>query len=125
MTILYPVPSARRHGRNGSTAAPVSFASRLVAVNDLNLEVPQGSIFGLLGPNGAGKTTTVELLDATESKSMTYQIVGEDEADIKAGKISYSSPIAKALIGKYAGDVAEVQTPGGPKELEIVDVKYE
>jgi transcription elongation factor GreA len=56
---------------------------------------------------------------------MTYQIVGEDEADIKAGKISYSSPIAKALIGKFSGDVAEVQTPGGLKALEIVDVRYE
>ena len=56
---------------------------------------------------------------------MTYQIVGEDEADIKLGKISYSSPIAKALIGKYSGDVAEVRTPGGVKEFEIVDVKYQ
>jgi transcription elongation factor GreA len=57
--------------------------------------------------------------------SVTYQIVGEDEADIKQGKISYSSPIAKALIGKYAGDVVEVRAPGGVKEYEIVDVRYE
>ena len=69
--------------------------------------------------------TTVELQDVAGGESMTYQIVGEDEADIKAGKISYSSPIAKALIGKYSGDVAEVRTPGGMKELEIVDVRYE
>ena len=55
---------------------------------------------------------------------MSYQIVGEDEADLKQNKISYSSPIAKALIGKSAGDVAEVRTPGGVKEFEIVDVKY-
>ena len=67
---------------------------------------------------------TVELLDTGTSESMTYQIVGEDEADIKQGKISYSSPIAKALIGKFSGDVAEVRTPGGVKEFEIVDVKY-
>jgi transcription elongation factor GreA len=68
--------------------------------------------------------STVELTDTGAGESMTYQIVGEDEADLKLGKISYSSPIAKALIGKYSGDVAEVRTPGGVKEFEIVDVKY-
>jgi len=69
--------------------------------------------------------STVELMDTAGSQSETYQIVGEDEADIKQGKISYSSPIAKALIGKFSGDVAEVRTPGGVKEFEIVDVKYQ
>ncbi|QJR16102.1 transcription elongation factor GreA [Usitatibacter palustris] len=68
--------------------------------------------------------STVDLMDTEAKEESTYQIVGEDEADIKLGKISYSSPIAKALIGKYAGDVAEVRTPGGVKQLEIVDVKY-
>ncbi len=68
--------------------------------------------------------STVELLDTETNENVAYQIVGEDEADIKQGKISYSSPIAKALIGKSAGDVAEVRTPGGVKEFEIVDVKY-
>src|SRR3954469_17759250 len=67
---------------------------------------------------------TVELLDTGSKETMVYQIVGEDEADLKVGKISYSSPIAKALIGKSSGDVAEVRTPGGVKELEILDVKY-
>ena len=70
--------------------------------------------------------TTVELVAAESGEgSVSYQIVGEDEADIKLGKISYSSPIAKALIGKYAGDVVEVRAPGGVKEYEIVDVRYE
>jgi len=69
--------------------------------------------------------STVELMDTAGTVTETYQIVGEDEADIKQGKISYSSPIAKALIGKYAGDVSEVRTPGGVKEFEIVDVKYQ
>jgi transcription elongation factor GreA len=68
--------------------------------------------------------STVELMDTSGTESATYQIVGEDEADIKQGKISYSSPIAKALIGKYSGDAVEVRTPGGVKEFEIVDVKY-
>ena len=69
--------------------------------------------------------STVDLMDMAASASVTYQIVGEDEADIKLGKLSYSSPIAKALVGKYSGDVAEVRTPGGVKEFEIVDVRYE
>ena len=68
--------------------------------------------------------STVELIDMATQETMSYQIVGEDEADLKLSKISYSSPIAKAIIGKSAGDVAEVRTPGGVKELEIVDVKY-
>jgi transcription elongation factor GreA len=55
---------------------------------------------------------------------VTYQIVGDDEADIKLGKISISSPIARALIGKYSGDVAEVAAPSGTREYEILDVKY-
>jgi transcription elongation factor GreA len=67
---------------------------------------------------------TVELEDVGSGEVVTYQIVGEDEADIKLGKISVSSPIARALIGKYPGDVAEVQAPGGVREYEILDVKY-
>jgi len=56
---------------------------------------------------------------------VTYQIVGEDEADIEAGKISVTSPIARALIGKEEGDIAEVQAPSGVIEYEIVAVRYE
>ena len=67
---------------------------------------------------------TVELEDLESRETVTYQIVGDDEADIKEGKISISSPIARALIGKYAGDVAEVQAPGGIREYEVLDVKY-
>ena len=67
---------------------------------------------------------TVELEDAESGDVVTYQIVGDDEADIKAAKISLNSPVARALIGKFAGDVAEVQTPGGRREYEILDVQY-
>jgi len=62
---------------------------------------------------------------ATDGDTATWQIVGEDEADIKAHRISYSSPIGKALIGKEAGEIVEVQTPGGLKRYEIIDVRYE
>ena len=67
---------------------------------------------------------TVDLEDAKSGAQVTYQIVGDDEADLKAGKVSISSPIARALIGKYAGDLAEVQAPGGVREYEIIDVRY-
>ena len=68
--------------------------------------------------------TLVQLLDLEADKESTYQIVGEDEADLKVGKISISSPIARALIGKSAGDVVSVQAPGGAREVEILEVRY-
>lgn len=68
---------------------------------------------------------TVELEDADSGEVVNYQIVGDDEADLKQGKISLNSPVARALIGKYAGDVVEVATPGGKREYEILDVRYE
>ena len=68
---------------------------------------------------------TLDLEDQDSGDQVTYQIVGEDEADIKTGKISVNSPIARALIGKYAGDVAQVQAPGGLREYEVLDVRYE
>ena len=67
---------------------------------------------------------TVELIDAETGDEVRYQIVGDDEADIKLGKISVSSPIARGLIGKYAGDVADVHAPGGIRHYEILEVHY-
>jgi len=68
--------------------------------------------------------STVVLEDEESGQEVTYQIVGEDEADLKAGMISIGSPIARAMIGKEAGDTASVQAPGGVKNYEIVAVKY-
>jgi transcription elongation factor GreA len=67
---------------------------------------------------------TVNLEDEDSGAKVKYQIVGDDEADLKLGLVSISSPIARALIGKEAGDIAEVQAPGGLKHYEIVDVSY-
>jgi len=67
---------------------------------------------------------TVELEDRAAKNRVRYQIVGEDEADIKAGKVSITSPIARALIGKEEGDIAEVQAPSGPREYEVLAVAY-
>ncbi|HXU93268.1 MAG TPA: transcription elongation factor GreA [Gallionella sp.] len=68
--------------------------------------------------------STVVLEDVNNGDVVTYQIVGDDEANIRERKISISSPIARALIGKYSGDIAEVQAPGGVREYEVVDVQY-
>ena len=68
---------------------------------------------------------TVDLEELQDGESVTYQIVGDDEADIKKGKISIGSPIARALIGKYAGDRVEVHTPGGVRKYEVLEVRYE
>jgi transcription elongation factor GreA len=68
--------------------------------------------------------STVDLEDEASGAKVTYQIVGDDEADLKLGLISISSPIARALIGKESGDVAEVQAPGGVKHWEVVHVRY-
>lgn len=67
---------------------------------------------------------TVELMDLETEETVCYQIVGDDEADIKVRKVSVNSPIARALIGKESGDIAEVQAPGGVREYEVLDVQY-
>jgi transcription elongation factor GreA len=77
--------------------------------------------------NAGGKVVfgaTVDLEEEATGTAVTYQIVGDDEADLKQGRISISSPIARALIGKEVGAVADVQAPGGVKSYEIVEVRY-
>ena len=99
-------------GRINELEAALSYAE-VIDVSKLNA----GSriVFGAI----------VELEDPHTGDAVTYQIVGEDEADIKQGKVSYASPMARALIGKFAGDIAQVQAPGGQREFEILDVRYE
>jgi transcription elongation factor GreA len=87
-----------------------------------NLQIIDPTTLNAEGRVVFGATVNIEDLDSGDNK--TYQIVGEDEADIKGGKISVGSPIARALIGKSAGDVAEVAAPGGIKEYEVLDVLY-
>jgi transcription elongation factor GreA len=67
---------------------------------------------------------TLDLADEDTGDELTYQIVGEDEADIKQGMLSFASPIARALIGKTEGDVVDIDVPGGRRTLEIVEVRY-
>lgn len=68
---------------------------------------------------------TVDLVDADTEEELCYRIVGEDEADVKSGLIAFSTPIAKALLGKEEGDEVQVAVPGGQRTLEVLDVRYE
>lgn len=87
-----------------------------------NLQIIDPATLNADGRVVFGATVRIEDLDSGEAK--VYQIVGDDEADIKGGKISISSPIARGLIGRLEGDVAEVMAPGGVKEYEVIEVKY-
>lgn len=96
-------------------------------IKDIEAKLSNATIIDVTTVNANGKVVfgaTVDVADEETGEELSYQLVGEDEADIKSNKISISSPIARALIGKEEGDVAEVQTPGGLRSLEIVEVKY-
>ena len=129
--IIAAIAEARAHGdlsENAEYAAAKerqSFIEGRIAEIESKLSNAQIIDPALLDADGRCVFgATVELEDMANGEVVTYQIVGDDEADIKQGKISISSPIARALIGKYAGDVAEVKAPGGVREYEILDVKY-
>jgi transcription elongation factor GreA len=96
-------------------------------IKDIEGKLSNATIIDVTTLQQSGKVVfgvTVDVADEETGDELTYQIVGDDEADIKNNMISISSPIARALIGKEEGDVAEVNTPGGIRELEIVEVKY-
>jgi len=96
-------------------------------INELEGKLAAAQIIDPSALDAGGKVvfgSTVDLEEESSGAQVTYQIVGDDEADLKQGLISISSPIARALIGKEAGDVADVQAPGGIKSYEIVGVRY-
>jgi transcription elongation factor GreA len=96
-------------------------------ISEIEAKLSNAQIIDPASLNAEGKCVfgaTIDLEDLDDEKKVTYQIVGDDEADIKSSKISISSPIARALIGKELGDVVEVETPGGIKSYEIMNVKY-
>lgn len=129
--IIAAIAEARAHGdltENAEYAAAKerqSFVEGRIAEIESKLANAQIINPALLDADGRCVFgATVELEDMANGEVVTYQIVGDDEADIKQRKISIGSPIARALIGKSAGDVAEVMAPGGVREYEILDVQY-
>lgn len=110
----YHAAKERQSFTEGRIAELESKLANAQIINPALLDADGRCVFG----------STVDLEDMESGEVVTYQIVGDDEADIKQGKISISSPIARALISKYSGDVAEVHAPSGVREYEILDVKY-
>lgn len=96
-------------------------------IKEIEGKLSNAQIIDVTTLNAGGKVVfgaTVDLVDEDTGAEVTYQIVGDDEADIKEGMISVNSPIARALIGKEEGDVVTVRAPGGDRNYEIAEVKY-
>lgn len=128
--IITAIAEARSHGdlsENAEYAAAKERQSFIEGrIAEVESKISNAQIIDPATMDADGRCVFGATVDLEEvgGSAVTYQIVGDDEADIKLGKISISSPIARALIGKYAGDVAEVQAPGGVREYEILDVRY-
>ena len=129
--IVKAIAEARAHGDISENAEfhaakeQQSFCEGRIA--EVESKLGNAQILDVTKLNAGGKVVfgaTVRIADAESGKESRYQIVGEDEADSKRGLISINSPIARALIGKKAGEVVEVQAPGGVRELEILGVEY-
>jgi transcription elongation factor GreA len=129
--VIEAIASAREHGdlkENAEYHAAREQQGFIEGrIKDIEAKLGNATIIDVTTVNANGKVVfgaTVDLADEETGDELSYQIVGEDEADIKNNMISVSSPIARALIGKEEGDVVEVQTPGGLRSLEIVEIKY-
>lgn len=130
-SVIQAIAEARAQGDLSENAEYESAKERQSFIEgriaEIEAKLSNAQIIDPLTLNADGRCVfgaTVEVEDLDNGGTSTYQIVGDDEADIKLGKISVSSPIARALIGKSAGDVAEVMAPSGMRSYEILDVQY-
>ncbi|HZI85069.1 MAG TPA: transcription elongation factor GreA [Casimicrobiaceae bacterium] len=129
--IVRAIGEARLHGDISENAEYDAAKERQgfieARIRDIESKLAHAHIVDPAEIDAGGKVVfgaTVDLEDLASGESVSYQIVGDDEADIKAGKISVSSPIARALIGKHAGDTAEVEAPSGVRGYEVLAVRY-
>lgn len=130
-TVIKAIAEARAHGdlkENAEYHAAKEQQGFIEGrIKDLEGKLSHAQIIDVTEMTATGRVifgSTVLLGDEETGTEITYQIVGEDEADAKAGMISYTSPIARALIGKEEGDVVVVRAPGGDREVEIIEVRY-
>ena len=130
-SVIAAIAEARSHGDLSENAEYDAAKERQGFVEgriqDFEFKLSSAQIIDPKTINAGGRCvfgSTVVLEDVNDGDVMTYQIVGDDEADIRHRKISISSPIARALIGKSVGDIAEVQAPKGVREYEVVEVQY-
>ena len=128
--IIEAISEARAHGDLSENAeyhsAKESQSLNEGRIQDLESMIARADIIDVskLSGDRVKFGATVKLVDEDTEEAKTYQIVGEPEADVKSGRVSVSSPVARALIGKTIGDTVEVATPGGGKSYEIVDVAF-
>ena len=129
--VIKAIAEAREHGdlkENAEYHAAREQQSFIEGrIGEIEGKLGNAQIIDITKLNPGGKIVfgaTVDLVNEETGEKVTYQIVGEDEADIKEGRISVSSPVARAMIGKEEGDIASVQTPGGIVEYEILAIKY-
>jgi len=130
-SVIEAIAEARAQGDLSENAEYEAAKERQAFVEgriaELEAKISNAQVIDPIELNADGRVVfaaTVKLLDMESDDEVTYQIVGDDEADIKEGKVSINSPIARAMIGKEAGDVAEVVAPSGIREYEILDVLY-
>ena len=130
--VIEAIATAREHGdlkENAEYHAAREQQSFIEGrIQDIEGKLSNAEMIDVAKLNTGGRIVfgaTVDLADEESGDEVTYQIVGEDEADIKANLISVTSPIARALIGKNIGDIATVIAPGGEKDYEILDVRFE
>jgi transcription elongation factor GreA len=130
-SIIQAISEARAHGDLSENAeyhaAKEQQGFTEGRINELENRLASAQVIDPKTVNAQGKIVfgaTVDLSEEESGKKVTYQIVGDFEADLNHGKISISSPIARALIGKESGDVVDVQVPGGVKRYEILEIKY-
>ena len=129
--VIAAIAEAREHGdlkENAEYHAAREQQSFIEGrIEEINAKLSNAQIIDVTKLEPSGRVvfgSTVVIADEDTGDEVTYQIVGVDEADVKANRISFTSPIARALIGKEEGDIAEVKAPGGVKSYEIIDVKY-
>jgi transcription elongation factor GreA len=129
--IIQAIAEARAHGDLSENAeyhaAKESQGLNEARVSDLEDKLSRADVIDVSKLSGDRVVfgATVELIDDDTEEEVTYKIVGEYEADVKAGKVSVTSPIARALIGKRVGDVAEVNTPRGSKSYEVMKISFQ
>ena len=130
--VIQAIAEARAHGdlkENAEYHAAKEQQGFIEArIKDIEGKLSHVQVIDVTAVDARGKVifgSTVVVLDENSDEEITYTIVGEDEADIKNGMISYTSPIARALIGKDEGDAIEFQAPGGLKTFDILEVRYE
>ncbi|MGE3919359.1 MAG: transcription elongation factor GreA [Gammaproteobacteria bacterium] len=130
-SVIEAIAEARKHGDLKENAEYHAAKERQGFIEgriaDIKSKLAHANIIDISHFENDGKVifgATVEIMNGSSNK-VRYQIVGEDEADIKSNKLSFQSPIARAIIGKYEGDVVEVSTPSGVVEYEILSVEYQ